>query len=130
MSATHPPHVNMVKVSFNLHPNNFNNQGHHIVKVQLCFAEDTPEDHSCHRLYKWKLKVRLNTAVSGYDLRVYKQYIEGVFEHAFNNRTNKGHLYWVSLAMNSFSLSTYFIDHDLLGFDHVLSIRFQEDTDM
>ncbi|PON70631.1 Geminivirus AR1/BR1 coat protein [Parasponia andersonii] len=61
MSATLHPHVDKVKVSFDLHPDNFNNQGHHIVKVQLCFAEDTPEDHSCHRLYKWKLKVRLNT---------------------------------------------------------------------
>ncbi|PON45934.1 Para-Rep C [Parasponia andersonii] len=62
--ATPPPRVNTVKVNFDFHPDNYNNQEHHIVKVHL------------------------NTAVSGYDLRVYKQYIEGVFENALTNKSD------------------------------------------
>ncbi|PON45935.1 hypothetical protein PanWU01x14_255300 [Parasponia andersonii] len=31
--ATPPPHVNTVKVNFDIHLDNYNNQGHYIVKV-------------------------------------------------------------------------------------------------
>ncbi|PON33165.1 hypothetical protein PanWU01x14_354960 [Parasponia andersonii] len=118
------PQLNSVNVSLEALPKEYDQPEFHLVKVQVYFSEGPLADHTCHRMYKWKIKCLLNTDISRFNLGIYKTFIEGAFNQALRNRTAEGHLYWVSLAMNVFACDTFFIERDLLGFDHVLSIRF------